>query len=578
MNRGFWTGGALLGAGGLLATLVSFDPARSLGPCALLGLGLALTGAIAAGRLPAAAGAVLLVVLGAGLALYFVLQNDFADRSKFALVRSLSAPFTGLLPDLGWHKPHPNIAAGGLEIALPFAVAGVAAGRGWVRLAAGGAAVLCAFALLLTESRGAWLALGLAGVGAGLAYLVRAHYRQQLARGVGPAILAALGLALIACTAGLLLTLRDPVLLRSLVQRLTLYRQAAALMGDYLFTGAGLGVFEPAYAQYILFHGAPPEPHAHDLWLDLGIAQGVGGVLGYALFTGATAAGAWRALRGSAHLPALWWAALVAWLALLVHGVGDDVHYESILLPLLIVTPALLLAAAPPREGHPTGPVPAVRGHRGRLVLAGGLLAGVLVVAAGSPLLSLAESNLGNLAQARIDLGGDRAPATAATADRWLTAAWQTWPANPSSARRAAYFYLAQHQIDRAVAYHQATGASVDDWPRMAYDLAYHQQQFAYGWAVDRAAIMQGTTNAQAYYAVARDDAMHGNWARAVAEQRRALELDPGAPADQYVALGDWLQQTADGAGALAAYRVAIRLAPDNAAAVRAIQQIGSRP
>ncbi len=577
MSRVFWVGGALFGAAGLLATLVSFDPARSLGPWALLALGLALAALIAAGRLPVSAGAALLVLLGAGLALYFVLQNDFADRSKFALVRALSAPFTGLLPDLGWHKPHPNIAAGGLEIALPFAVAGAVAGRGAGRLAAGGAAVLCTFALLLTESRGAWLALGLAGAGAALAYLVRRHDSKQVARWVGPTILAVLGLALVAGATGLLLTLRDPALLRSLVLRLTLYRQALALFADYPFTGAGLGVFEPTYAQYILFHGAPPEPHAHDLWLDLGIAQGLGGMLGYALLTAATAAGVWRALRGAAPLPALWWAALVAWLALLVHGVGDDVHYESLLLPLLIITPALLLAAGPPRQGTAGRAAPVPRAHLGRGLLVAGLPTALLVIAAGTPLRSLAEGNLGNLAQARIDLGGDPTPATAATADHWLTAAWQTWPANPTSARRAAYFYLAQQQIDRAVAYQHATAASVDQWPVMAFNLVYQRHLLASTLPIDQAAIAAGTTNPAAYYAVARAAAGQGDWAQAAAQQRRALQLDPGAPAEQYVALGDWLQHTSDGAGALAAYRVAIRLAPDNAAAVRAIQQIGSR-
>jgi hypothetical protein len=577
VSRGFWTSGALLGAGGLLATLVSFDPARSLGPCALLGLGLALAALIAVGRLPVSAGAALLVVLGAGLALYFVLQNDFADRSKFALVRSLSAPFTGLLPDLGWHKPHPNIAAGGLEIALPFAVAGAAAGRRAVRLAAGGAAVLCAFALLLTESRGAWLALGLAGVGAALAYLVRRHYRRQVARWVGPTILAALVLALVAGATGLLLTLRDPALLRSLVLRLTLYRQALALFADYPFTGAGLGVFEPTYTQYILFHGAPPEPHAHDLWLDLGIAQGLGGMLGYGLLTAATAAGAWRALRGAAPLPALWWAALVAWLALLVHGVGDDVHYESLLLPLLIVTPALLLAAGPPRQGTATRAAPARRAHLGRRLLVAGLPAALLVIAAGTPLRSLAEGNLGNLAQARIDLGGDLAPATVAAADHWLTAAWQTWPANPTSARRAAYFYLAQHQVDRAVAYQRATAASVDQWPVMAFNLVHHRHLLDSVLPIDQAAIALGTTNPAAYYALAEADAAKAAWPAAIANQRRALQFDALASADRYVRLGDWLWSDGDSTGAAVAYEYARAIDPHNLAANAGLVRLGIR-
>ena len=408
-SRVFWAGAALLWLTAGVATAVCFDPAQSLRPFALLTAGLLAAAAIARGLLRPAWAAAAMAAAGAGLAVYFVLQNDFAARSKFALVRALSEPFQGLVPDLGWHKPHPNVAAGGLEVALPFCVALACSGRRVTRILASAAAVVCGFGLVLTESRGAWAALGLAGAGAGAVAIYRAQRGGRFARWAGPGLLGAVLLAGVLGAAGLLWTLRDPALLRSAVLRATLYRQAAALTADYPFTGAGLGVFEPTYTQYILFYSAPPEPHAHDLWLDLAISQGAGGVLGYAALTAAAGAAAWRALRAQRAPGGLWWASLVAWGTVLIHGLADDVHYTSLTLPVLLVVPALLGATAPARQ---RGPIEGPRRGRRRLMLtaaAGSLLVILGLGAAGrQPLTSLVESNIGNLAQARLDLAGSQ--------------------------------------------------------------------------------------------------------------------------------------------------------------------------
>ncbi len=593
-------GAGLLLAAGVLSTLVSYDPGLSARFLLLLALGLAVGGAVAGGVLrPAwvvAAGA----VLGGALALYFLFQNDFTGRSKFDLVHLLGGLTAGRVPDLGWHKPHPNVVAGGLEAALPCCLALAGGSRGLGRGAGVALAALCAYALFLTESRGAWAALAGAAALTGLAYLCRAARQGRIAPRLAWRAGAGIGAGLaVVGGAILVVTLHQPALLGSVLARLTLYRQAVGLVLDYPFTGAGLGTFAPTFSRYILLEGSPPEPHAHNLWLNLWIGLGLAGVLGYAAITVGTAWAALRTWRAPTAPGALFWAALTAWLALLLHDLFDDVHSPALTLPLLLVLPALVgnfrfwtlrsaqgqaldfgldkgkqrqtpasVSASTPNTIQ--NPKPKIQNPKWPVL---GLALVLGLVAAWMPLLSLAQSNIGNLYQARQDFGG-ATPDRAVAADAWLSAAWATWPGNPSAARRAPFLYLSVHQMARALAYQQATSAGVDLWPAIARYFMYYRQEPDYALTIDRQAVALGTTNPLAYYALAQDSATHAAWPAAVAQQQRALALDPRPTAEAYILLGDWRLRTGDSPAALAAYRQALQLAPGQPTAAANIARL----
>lgn len=578
VNGKMVAGGAILfWISALLATLVCYDPQTSVRAFGLLTLGLLGGGAVVTGRVPVKLIAWTAFGLGVGLALYFIFQNDFEQRSKFALVRWLSTPFQGLLPDLGGHKPHPNIAAGGLEIALPFYVVLATQNQKWIRALAAGGAVVTVFALLLTESRGAWLALGLSSSIAGLIYMLQrsptgARPGWLMPILVGTFVVGGLGLAWVIRE-----TLLHPALIGSIGDRLTLQRQALQLAGDYLVTGAGLGVFEPTYAQYILFHNAPPEPHAHNIWLDLLIAQGLVGILAYAFITLGILRSIIRVVRSNTNLLPIWWASLIAWSTMLMHGIGDDVHYESVLLPLILIVPAVYWRATPCSEVSDTLPSARARIGARSVKMAAVLAIGTALLIGNQIWISVAEANWGNLAQARIDLGKDNSPTTREIADQALTAAWHTWPQNPSSVRRAAFFYLTANQIDRAIAYHSATGASVDVWPGIARDLMYHYPGAKWQ-EIDQAAIAEKTTIPSAYYVVAESAANAKDWTTAITMQQQGLTRDSNPPVEAYINLGDWLQAAGDYTRALDSYKQAAHLAPGKAEIQQRIDQVRKHP
>ena len=130
--------------------------------------GLAMYGAfvraperVRAGRWEIAPVRVVLAVLPAVMAAYFLLTNDWAHwAGKLAWVDAATRWVASWQPSLPGHRLHPNVAGGLIAALIPLQVAAIGRKPAAIPLVA-----LSAIALIMTASRGAWLALAVAGAG-----------------------------------------------------------------------------------------------------------------------------------------------------------------------------------------------------------------------------------------------------------------------------------------------------------------------------------------------------------------------------------------------------------------------------
>jgi hypothetical protein len=202
--------------------------------------------------------------------------------------------------------------------------------------------------------------------------------------------------------------------------RLDLWRNSLDLGADYPFTGLGLASFGMAYSSYVLLVSSPFLTHAHNLFLDVWLEQGLLGLMALiwlvavALRTGAVAS-IWQ--------PAAWASIAV----ILLHGLVDDSFYGYGGIGLLLVfIPFGLLARPAVRQSRtpqsPAGRLP--RFARKGLLVRFVLLATVLIVAGVQLLPGLQaawQANLGAVAQTRTELSIYR---------------WQDYPIQDAMRRR----------------------------------------------------------------------------------------------------------------------------------------------
>jgi len=173
-----------------------------------------------------------------------------------------------------------NVKAGALVLLVPFAAARLIGGpaldrQSWWAALAAGSAILAA--LPFTHSRAAYLAVLVA-----LAIVATLRW-PRLAWG-----LIVLGAAAFATST--LVGWREiaDVLFRGgavhgLDQRLEIWSRALMIIGDFPFTGAGPGCFEPLVARLYPLFLLPKTTvsHAHNLFLQVGIDLGLPGLAAY---------------------------------------------------------------------------------------------------------------------------------------------------------------------------------------------------------------------------------------------------------------------------------------------------------
>jgi putative inorganic carbon (HCO3(-)) transporter len=285
----------------------------------------------------------LLVLIGLGLTLIAPLGTEWNVNklSVFAWPEVYEGFTLTWLPEV----IHPNILAGALCPLIPVVLALLSSrltlltreegrlARLFLALTLG----LMLAMVLLTQSRGAYLALAV-----GLVVLGCLRYRWFLATVPillleSVAILRRLGVGPVADF------ILSNATLGSLAGRQEVWRRAVYMLRDFPCSGIGLGTFGqigPLMYPYFI-QDNPAVPHAHNLFLQIGVDVGLLGLLAYIALLAAGFSVAWRAYRLSAgpDLSVLSAGLLAGLTVLIVHGLIDATTWgtKTAFIPWLIL-------------------------------------------------------------------------------------------------------------------------------------------------------------------------------------------------------------------------------------------------
>lgn len=292
--------------------LVSADPAETLSKAtgALLGLAVWRYTVVAVTNRRGVAVAVGLLLL---ICLAFSLTGllSLRDLPKIPVLTAAN-PFRNLaLPGLDRLTTHPNQLAALIALFLPLLVSLAAAPRPgwrWPRVGLAVVAVLVVAILLLTQSRGGWLATAaglLALLALWAAILPPSRARRALALAVLAVVLVGVAGALWVGPQTLWELWVNPPqstalgTLSTLGVRRELWPWAVTAIGDFPFTGVGLGAFRQVVFR---LYPLPPWPgydigHAHNIFLQTALDTGLPGLVVYVAILFVAAAVAWRVAR-----------------------------------------------------------------------------------------------------------------------------------------------------------------------------------------------------------------------------------------------------------------------------------------
>jgi len=338
----------------------------------------------------------ILGTLPALIALYFFLTNDWtAHLGKVPRLDPAMRWLASWLPNLSALRIHPNVFGGVLAVLLPLQIAALFQNQTHQRILLRVALVgLTASGLIMSESRGAWLAV---------AFVVTAWSARRLIHRAMPPWQArvvwriSLMITLIATISVLFWTPLHERVLQLRSDRLEVWRNSFDLASDYPLTGVGLGGFTMPYSSYVLLVHVPHTVHAHHLFLDIWLEQGL---LGLLAFAGMVLNAVWPN-----ELTWRWRTA--AWVSLgviLLHGLMDDAFYGygGSAIPLLFVPFAMLTR---PATYERLGPHQQRSSRLQPAYALWGMAALILTIGILSPGgRSAAEANLGASAQTRIEL------------------------------------------------------------------------------------------------------------------------------------------------------------------------------
>ena len=281
--------------------------------------------------------------LGVGVSLYYFLTHDFIVLPrKLELVNNMGRWIMNVRPQTGWTPIHPNYVAGMIAVTVPFIFYPI-----WdfkkrnfpipapALLAIVTGLSLAALALVMATSRGVVLAT-LSGMGGWL--LWRLIDLSGISRRIkGEAVFPIL-LFIYLCVVVAFLYV-GPARSGSLFSgnyyygdgtRAELFSRSVYLLLDYPITGGGLGSFPGLYSQYLLGIPFYNVPNSHNLFLDVGIEQGVfGGLSFFFLYLAAL----WMTagdLAGEREDRTFQWIVLFSLIVAVVHGMVDDYLYNGV--------------------------------------------------------------------------------------------------------------------------------------------------------------------------------------------------------------------------------------------------------
>ncbi len=404
-----------------------------------------------------------LVVIAALLAFYFVGQyRHFNYELEFGYVPALGRLTSAFMPNLVFFTPHPNAVASFLEgvllISLVITWRTPQPAR-WIWLAL---TAIIAYGLFITESRGAW-----AGVAITLAIWLLLTFGARVLPWLAVGLGVAGGILVGAYVILTQLAPQQEILfitptLNTLNGRLLLYQNSFDLMQDYLFSGIGLGeTFGMVFSRYQLFIHVPYLYYAHNIFISIGLGQGLWGLASFIGLIGVFFYFVFRVERSEPD-PASQMLFRAAWLGVtagLIHGFVDSIQFSGAVwtMPVLFVLAGLAVAAGRPaleqprRRNLPAQPANSVWGVGAAVVVL------VLVLGALS-WRSLAGSwyaNLGAIAHTRADLASvaDEAMRDVflAQATDHFDAALNMDPNQPTARRRLGLIALDQLAFDTAV-------------------------------------------------------------------------------------------------------------------------------
>jgi hypothetical protein len=230
-------------------------------------------------------------VFGVAVSLYFLLTLDFvASPAKFQFINQIGLKWMSIRPVVSWPAIQPSDTAAGIAIitsvyGLYFLAAKPETNRNkLVRIL-----VLLGFgivlaAVVLATSRGALVALA-AVTGVLLAWLFIRRiglWKENVYRFFPAGVLLFLGLTALLLTRPLgVLDNRFFSGMNLILSRSELIRNSISIMIDFPFWGGGLGSFPGLFSQYVLVIPYYSLLNSHNIFIDVGIEQGMIGGLAF---------------------------------------------------------------------------------------------------------------------------------------------------------------------------------------------------------------------------------------------------------------------------------------------------------
>ncbi|MCP4167796.1 MAG: hypothetical protein GY759_18150 [Chloroflexi bacterium] len=400
------------------------------------------------------------------IALHFLFTSDWSQMmgSKMAVLDPLRRWLAILHVDLPGHLMHPNVVGGFIAALLPLQIAAFLSmsAKHW-RWVAIPMVALSLAGLVMSTSRGAWIALAAV---TGLCLLWRWDRRLLRPRGRNYRLIAWGGMAvLILLASGLAITLMpcDLDCQSAIDGRLGLWRLSLDLALDTPFTGIGFGGYEMAFSSYVMLLHVGYLQHAHDMYLQVWLEQGLLGLVALAWM-------AVIALRLARPLTRWRVAALASFGIMLIHGIVDIPFYGGRGVLLLFVPMAVMA-----REFEPLAEAHIAPRDLALVVVTGTLLLlAVLAVLPGGK--AMWQTNLGALAQTQTELATYRWPqwpiqdALRRSGEIDLSPAIARYeyalaldPSNAVAHRRLGQIQLSMGQYDNACLHLQAAYATAPD-------------------------------------------------------------------------------------------------------------------
>ncbi len=355
------------------------------------------------------------ILVGIGILLGLPLWSQSSARSRLGLAAIGCSWLAALIGVTMWvlDDTYSGAIASSISILLPLAIGGLL----WCKehhpqwfWPAALAPAIALLHLLLTFEHSAWTSLLVGLAAAALFYRrgqqrthsTRKHFQATWVLSAASVIVAVLGLLLYSPVLDKLLIVLP--LSDSTASRLALWRDTVPLIHDYLFTGSGLGVSAMVYSTYVYLLHVPYFYHAHELFLQIAVEQGLPGLfcfIGMLLVTfyGLLATNQWRE---SPTLRLLYAATFGSLVTLITYGLQDAELYARSTAPILFVPFAFALALEWRAIRHYGSHQRLLHADGWLLMLTPVLALLALVLWPGS--LAMMQANLGAVGQTRAEL------------------------------------------------------------------------------------------------------------------------------------------------------------------------------